>query len=147
MKILLYRICQCTWGCLQTLLGLCLFLLNDKEKHYSFHGAIITRWNYSSSVSLGMFVFLTKEDPSNRLLVHEYGHTVQSLILGPLFLIVIGIPSLLWAGLPYLHNMRKKKQISYFSFYTEHWADAWGKWALKGKSVMDQDRLQHNGIR
>jgi len=131
MKILLYRICQCTWGCLQTLLGLCLFLLNDKEKHSSFHGAIITTWEYASSVSLGMFVFLTKEDPSDRLLVHEYGHTVQSMILGPLFLIVIGIPSLLWAGLPCFRKLRKEKQISYFDFYTERWADAWGEWVTK----------------
>lgn len=137
MKILLYRICQCTWGILQTFLGLCLFLLNYKEKHYPYHGAIITRWNYLSSVSLGMFVFLSKVNPSNRLLAHEYGHTVQSLVLGPLFLIVIGIPSILWAGLPGFRRLRKEKQISYYAFYTERWADTWGKWVTKDKSIQN----------
>ena len=149
MKILLYRIWQCTWGMLQTFLGFCLFLLHYKEKHYTFHGAIITEWGNSSSVSLGMFVFITKDpffankfsgeytsrELSHRLLVHEYGHTIQSMVLGPLFLIVIGIPSALWAGLPSLYKMRKEKQISYFAFYTESWANAWGEWVTKDKSM------------
>ena len=41
------------------------------------------------------------EELSKRLLVHEYGHTIQSLIFGPLYLIVMGIPSTLWGFLPY----------------------------------------------
>jgi len=149
MKILLYRIWQCTWGILQTLSGFCVFLMNYKEKHYSYHGAIITEWKSKSSVSLGMFVFITKEpyfadklkniytteELSNRLLVHEYGHTIQSLILGPFYLIVIGIPSMIWGFSPYLHNMRKEKQISYFAFFTEKWANDCGENITKAKSM------------
>ena len=107
----------------------------------SVHGAVITEWNDKSSVSLGMFVFVTKEpyfynklkdgytkdELSRRLLVHEYGHTIQSLILGPLYLIVIGIPSTLWGFLPNLHKKRKDDQISYFSFFTEDWANRLGE--------------------
>lgn len=52
---------------------------------------------------------------------HEYGHVKQSRILGPLYLFVIGIPSLLWACW-----YRKHKRGSYYAFYTEKWADRLG---------------------
>ena len=110
MKNVIYILIQCTWGVPQTLLGFIVLLINIKNKHYFYHGAIITERNVPSSVSLGMFVFTTTnpmkdkrtknkipdEELSKRLLVHEYGHTIQSLIFGPLYLIVMGIPSTLW---------------------------------------------------
>ncbi|MBR6795719.1 MAG: hypothetical protein IKM53_00030 [Clostridia bacterium] len=149
MKKALYRICQCTWGVLQTVLGATVFLMNRKRNHYSYHGAIVTEWKSKSSVSLGMFVFVTEEpyfarkfkgkitskELSSRLLVHEYGHTIQSLILGPLYLIVIGIPSTLWGFLPNLNRKRREKQISYFSFFTEKWANSLGEKVTKEKSM------------
>ena len=99
MKNVIYIVIQCTWGLPKTLLGFIVFLINIKNKHYFYHGAIITERNVPSSVSLGMFVFTTTnpmkdkrtknkipdEELSKRLLVHEYGHTIQSLIFGPLF--------------------------------------------------------------
>lgn len=146
---LLYRIIQCTYGFLQTFLGFVVFLINIKCRHYSYSGAVITEWRLPSSVSLGMFIFVTddpycypslhsKWHPSEvreRLIVHEYGHTIQSLILGPLYLIVMGIPSFLWAFIPYLNKMRKEKNISYFSFFTEKWANHLGEKVLKKKSM------------
>lgn len=149
MSVFLYRLWQCTWGFVQTLLGLCVFLGNWNAKHYSYHGAIITQWDDKSSVSLGMFVFVTsepyfyeklkaeysKEELSRRLLVHEYGHTIQSMILGPLYLIVMGIPSTLWGFLPSLNRKRREKQISYFSFFTEKWANTLGEKVTGEKSM------------
>ena len=55
---------------------------------------------------------------------HEYGHTIQSNFLGPLFLIIIGLPSIIWAGC--FDRYRRKHNISYYQFYTEKWADALG---------------------
>lgn len=149
MKNILYCVWQCTWGILQTMLGFFVFLCNFKCRHYLYHGAVVTEWNDKSSVSLGMFVFVTKEpyfykklkgeytidELSSRLLVHEYGHTIQSLILGPLYLIVIGIPSTLWGFLPFCARARKEKQISYFWFFTEKWANALGEKASAQKSM------------
>lgn len=149
MKIFLYRFTQCTWGVLQTLLGFLVFLFHIKERHFSYHGAVVTKWKGKSSVSLGMFVFVTnepyfyeklkdeytKEELSGRLLVHEYGHTIQSLILGPLYLIVIGIPSTLWGFLPSCYNKRKNENVSYFSFFTEKWANILGEKATGLKSM------------
>lgn len=149
MKTALYCIWQFTWGFLQSLLGLLNFLIHIKDKHYFYHGAVITEWKNKSSVSLGMFVFVTsepyfyeklksdytKDELSYRLLVHEYGHTIQSPILGPLYLIVIGIPSTLWGFLPYTNRMRREKKISYFSFFTERWANELGERATNQKSM------------
>lgn len=139
----LYVIWQCTWGVLQTLVGACVFLLYRTGEHSVFHGAVVTKWKRRSSVSLGMFLFLTEgpvspaqgkdglaaEDLRRRLLVHEYGHTVQSLILGPLYLLVIGLPSALWAASPGLARRRRRDRRSYFSFYTERWANKLGEMA------------------
>lgn len=148
MRKLLYIIIQCTWGILQTLLGFFVFLLNIKNRHFFYHGAIVTERNVPSSVSLGMFVFTTTdpmkdkrtenripdEELSQRLLVHEYGHTIQSLIFGPLYLIVMGIPSTLWGFLPYFQHKRDNG-VSYFSFFTERFANFLGEKITKEKSI------------
>jgi hypothetical protein len=149
MKAIIYWILQCTWGILQSALGFFVFLLHARQRHYLYHGAIITEWDNNSSVSLGMFVFVTKEpyfyeklkdeytmeELSRRLLVHEYGHTIQSLILGPLYLILMGIPSTLWGFLPSLNRKRKNEGISYFSFFTEKWANHLGERVTGEKSM------------
>lgn len=52
------------------------------------------------------------------------GHRKQSMMLGPLYLIVIGLPSLVWAA---LHSYVKRLgAVDYYSFYTERWADRLG---------------------
>lgn len=148
MKKNLYIIIQCTWGILQALLGFMAFLINKKNKRYFYHGAVVTERNVPSSISLGMFIFTTTnpmkdkrienkipdEELNGRLLVHEYGHTIQSLIFGPLYLIVMGIPSTLWGFLPYFQN-RRNNGVSYFSFFTEKFANYLGEKITKEKSM------------
>ncbi len=149
MKGILYFVWQWTWGFLQSALGFFVFLRHIRCKHYVYHGAVVTEWKMRSSVSLGMFVFVT-ENPffyeklkeqytlmelSERLLVHEYGHTVQSLLLGPLYLIAIGIPSTLWGFLPSLNRKRRDEGLSYFSFFTESWANVLGEKVTGRKSM------------
>ena len=149
MKTVLYWLIQCVWGLPQTVLGLIILLSHCRDEHYLYHGALVTRWQGRASMSVGPFVFLTsdpffadkfagrhsREDLTERLLVHEYGHTIQSLLLGPLYLIVIGIPSTLWGWLPSLNRMRHDKQISYFRFFTEHWANRCGEQVTGHKSM------------
>ena len=147
MKIFFYRLWQCTWGILQTIVGFVLFLTHIKEKHYSYHGAIVTVWESSVSISLGLFVFvsrvsfytkkfeeqLSEQEIYDRTLVHEYGHTIQSLILGPLYLFIIGISSSLWGFL--FAKMRREKQIPYGAFFSEKWANALGEYVIKENSL------------
>ena len=127
MKRFFYILCQLTWGIFQTLLGLFVFIVHIGDRHYFYRGAVVTEWKSSSGLSLGMFVFIPKDEPTDRLLRHEYGHTVQSLMLGPLFLFIIGIPSFMWASLPAFKRRRREKKINYYSFYPEKWADKLGK--------------------
>lgn len=147
MKSIIYKIWQCTWGFIQTFAGFAVFLKHLHNKHFWYHGALITVWESRTSVSLGLFVFVTAEpffakkyegqisveELSQRLLVHEYGHTIQSLILGPLYLIVIGIPSTLWGFLG--GRKRRDEQIPYGAFFTEKWANHLGEAVTGDKSI------------
>ena len=51
---------------------------------------------------------------------HEYGHTWQNRVLGPFYLVVIALPSLISAI---------SSPSSHSEFYTEKWADKWSSWA------------------
>ena len=142
VTMIIYRILQCTWGLLQTLVGAIVYSAHWKEEHYSYHGAIVTTWKRKASLSIGMFLFLT-DDPfyyypdlvnkhdeksfSRQLLVHEYGHTIQSLLFGPLYLILVGVPSVGWSFLPIFVKKRETDRISYFSGYPERWANHLGE--------------------
>ena len=124
MKCFLYRLIQCTWGLPQTIVGFILFIKYRKYKHISFKGSIVTCWPKRGGVSLGMLTFV--EDRLGRQIEvqnHEYGHTIQSLILGPLYLIVVGIPSFIWCNLPYFRKKRQIEKIPYNSFLIEKNAD------------------------
>ncbi len=137
MKILLYRTAQWLWGFPQTLAGAVLSLVYRRLPHFSYRGTRVTLWSKPGSLSLGMFLFLSRglpgirgtqvTGPGEKVLKHEYGHTLQSLMLGPLFLPVIGAPSLVWAGSKKLAAFRAKRRISYYSLYPERWANALGK--------------------
>lgn len=72
-------------------------------------------------VSLGRYVFVHLE--ANRDLVrHELGHCRQSALLGPLYLPVIGLPSMMWA-MVYGLLVRRNPALDYFRFFTERWAN------------------------
>lgn len=73
------------------------------------------------SVTLGNYIFLSPR-ATDTTVRHEWGHTRQSLILGPLYLIVIGIPSIIWAATHRIIALNKP----YDWFYTEAWANKLG---------------------
>ncbi len=128
----LYYFLQWTWGIVQNLAGFLIFLVltavNPRRARQSFSGATVIKWRLRSSMGLGMFIFLSdRAFLPQPLLVHEFGHTLQSIILGPLFIPVIGIPSLLWASLPVFEKLRTEKNISYFAPYFEKWANRLGQ--------------------
>lgn len=137
--LVVYWLLQWSWGVLQNLCGLFLFLLNIRREHRFYHGAVVTNWaNPGYSTGLGMFIFLSDQLPAEdyeRTRVHEYGHTVQSVILGVLFLPVIGLPSMLWAVIPALKRYRREKQASYYWFYPECWANFLGERVTKSPSM------------
>ena len=131
LRRILYVFWQWIWGLPQNIAGATLYLYFRLRgcPHYKYKGSLVTIWPLKSgSMSMGRFLFMhpTWTPDDQRLLNHEYGHTVQSLILGPLFLPIIGLPSILWAGLPYYQKLRKRKNLSYYDAYQEKWANTLG---------------------
>lgn len=77
------------------------------------------------SLSLGTYVFLCPSHwGSERVLAHERGHVKQSWRLGWLYLLVVGLPSIIWAGC--FRKWREERGVSYYAFWTERWADELG---------------------
>lgn len=74
-----------------------------------------------SAISLGDYLFVNPMS-SQKSIQHECGHSKQSDILSPLYLIVIGIPSLLHNIVHYLCSKIGIKW-NYYSFYTESQAN------------------------
>jgi RHS repeat-associated protein len=67
-------------------------------------GATVVNQNttgFSWGVTLGSYINSQNmaSNPSDRLFRHEYGHTLQSRLTGPLYLPIVGIPSLAGSGL------------------------------------------------
>ncbi len=146
-KILFY-FWQFTYALIQNIMGLCMlafYKIKGSESEV-FHNAVVTyidRKNFGG-VSLGMFIFINKNVTGDRrhdMRIHEYGHTVQSLILGPVWLLVIALPSFIWCGFPPLIKLRKKKNISYYRLYCEGWANLCGLFGTKEK-FLTEDSLQ-----
>ena len=143
VKALPYIAWQTIWGLPQTAAGGATFLAFARDRHFLHHGAVVTVWKYRTALSLGPFIFLGScgNGIDDRLLVHEYGHTIQSLILGPLYLPVIGLPSFMWFRMPRFANRRHAQGLSYYSFYTERWANHLGELVLKrpsmGQAIID----------
>ena len=130
MKKFLFILLQCTWGLPQTLLGLFFYLKHRRQPHGRYRGAIYTRWNSRGGMSLGLFIFTPVEQTpyAQKVRVHEFGHCVQSLLLGPGYLI-IGLISVLWANLPCCRKLRREKKVPYTACFTESWASRWGELA------------------
>ena len=113
-----YTAAQWSWGLPQTLIGAALYLAHRGDSHFDYNGARATVWDKDTGVSLGKFIFVPQGKSGKAddfLLDHEYGHTLQSLILGPFYLLFIGAPSMMWNRLPYFKRKRKQSGKSYYS--------------------------------
>lgn len=138
LKKVLFIIIQCTWGLVQTLIGFGIFLANRKCPHKMYRGCIDTQWNSGGGLSMGLFIFTPAEDSerSELIRVHEYGHAIQSLVLGPLHLFN-GLISIAWGSLPYFARLRAEKQLPYTACFVEAWASKWGELVTGEKAVWD----------
>lgn len=107
------------------------FMVTYKDALVVFTDAMPT------GISLGHFILLNTryEKAADNLeksvdVNHEYGHTIQSKILGPLYLIVIGIPSLTGNIVDRIFHKNwsaTKRTLWYYNLPWEKWADKKGK--------------------
>lgn len=122
-EILLY-----IWQLPQNLLGLLLLLFYQKDKlYYTLEGRkFYYTYEMPSGISLGNYIILHKEEYGKSFL-HEYGHSIQSRYLGPLYLLIIGLPSLLGNIYDRIFHAR----WSYLDSYNWYYNQPWEKWADK----------------
>ena len=119
------RILLWLWQFPQNLLGLLLVLLYQRRAVANVVDRGVVYYivpGFRGGISLGLFVIVNRyffENPN--MWLHEYGHCRQSRYLGPLYLLAIGLPSLIWAAL------YKPEKGNYYDFYTEKWADRLGR--------------------
>ena len=110
------KCCAYLWQLPQNLLGLLLRLVYKGEDSI-YEDAVVRRSiRMKGGISLGQYIII-EADADIKTLWHEYGHCRQSKMLGWFYLIVVGLPSLIWAGI------RRYTRRSYYWFYTEKWAD------------------------
>ena len=115
------------WQLPQNLVGVVMLLYFRNEKKILEYSNIryYVAQKMSGAITLGNYIILSPYYHNDvETFVHEFGHTLQSKILGPLYLIVVGTNSLLHA---WLHDCRSDGK-SYYHFWTEKWAN---KLALK----------------
>ena len=83
----------------------------------------ITRFKFVGSFSLGNYIFLNTTSKRIPTIKHEYGHSLQSRKLGPLYLLLVGLPSIL---LNIMGRLKIINETTYYTLYPENWADKLG---------------------
>lgn len=115
------------WQIPQNLLGLILILFMrgkmyaEKEGRKFYHTP-----KMPSGISLGNYIILWRERYDNSF-YHEYGHSRQSRMLGPLYLIIIGLPSILGN----IFDRLAHKKWNYTDRLRWYYSQPWEKWADK----------------
>jgi hypothetical protein len=132
----LRRAALLAWECPQNALGAALFAAQAARRNI-----VCTRFDRErvmveirsfGAISLGLFVFFTNQDnpyvPVGREnLDHEYGHSIQSRWLGPLYLPIVGVTSELRVLYAFAHrHLRGYRWAGYYHGFPESWADRLG---------------------
>lgn len=112
------------WQLPQNLVALCILLFSKEIRKIDFrHYCLVLEAKLpkgASGVSLGNFAIVSPDCTDEHTIRHEAdGHTVDSKIFGPLYFLVIGLPSVLHFVWYNCHSTGK----DYHDFYTERWAD------------------------
>lgn len=132
-----------TWELPQSMLALVAkAVLKARPLDCNGHFRFVFKSSKLSSFSLGEFIFFnevhTYLESWDLVQKHEHGHSIQSRILGPLYLLLIGLPSFAW------------NVISQHSdFFSRHYYDT--PWEVLNPSLFEREiqlkmkkhRLEH----
>ena len=101
--------------------GYLVMMCKDLGVDSRYKQAIVIPCVMRGAITLGNYVFVGLNSEYRKTVKHELGHTIQSKILGPLYLIIIGIPSITYCGLRRIFPSLRKK--NYYNFFSEKSAD------------------------
>lgn len=109
------------------LIGLAVF--HNYEWYYNKEAGVkvlrVNKGNFikGACFSSGPIIFVTENCEENTLL-HETGHSKQSLVYGPLFHIIVSLPSIC---LFWYRRFAHKDMNFYYSHWPEFQAEKWGR--------------------
>jgi hypothetical protein len=120
------------WQLPQNLLGLLLIAIYKPTRKHILDNGVEVHYAYkmTGGISLGKYALVhtihyrqnIEESLKRDTVRHEaLGHTKQSLWLGPLYLPIVGLQSICWAGL--YGRLIAPSHNGYYKFWTEKWAD------------------------
>ena len=117
------------WQLPQNLIALFLLLIYRDKKliHRTGIVDIYTSGKMPSGISLGNYIILNTCDTGENDIYHELGHHKQSLYFGPLYLLLIGIPSLCGN----IYDRVAHRNWAYCDSYKWYYNQPWEKWADK----------------
>ena len=84
---------------------------------------IVRPSNMMTAVSFGHYIIMGSDYEDDQTKLHEYGHTIQSLWLGPLYLFTVGIVSALFN---LISRANSKFAANYYNRWPENQADKLG---------------------
>ena len=114
------------WQLPQNILGFLVTVFSG-AKYSGIVGCYLTRFNFG--VSLGHYIIIGQKMYCGTTLKHEIGHQKQSLYLGFLYLLLIGLPSITGNIIDSVFHCCWSTQARlkwYYSLLWEKWADSLG---------------------
>lgn len=130
--MLLIWLISLTWGLLLSACGIITMVVlcckRYKPKRYKgfLYFEVGEKWG---GINLGP-IFVVNKNPSEHILNHEMGHGIQNMVFGPLFPVLIGIPSVTrarWRQWIYVRDYaRYLKLKKYENIWFEKQATKWG---------------------
>ena len=94
---------------------------NNLLLSHTFKDSEIYYIKHDDSHCCGKYIFINLNEDGGQILRHEYGHRIQSKILGMFFYPLIFIPS--WVHFLFWKKFRNNNWDGYYSFYCEKWAN------------------------
>ncbi len=115
------------WQLPQVLLAYMLIVLWKAKLEFTYKGIKVYRTDKLYGISLGTIIILSIKH-NTQVLHHEYGHTRQSLYFGWLYLLIIGLPSIVMNILSTVLYKKGYKTFAnnYYKRWPENWADKLG---------------------
>lgn len=128
-----FYLASCTWGIIATLIGALITwgLVLIGYRPYKFHNTVVFEIGENwGGFSLGFFAFVNCIS-STYLLLHESGHGIQNIMLGPVWPFIVGIPSMVrywYRGIIVKLGRKKESELpDYYSIWFEKWASDLGE--------------------
>lgn len=114
---------QILWQLPQSIIGwgmLLYFMIVGKVKpiYYYKETFVFEASKMRCGISLGTIIIVSPNSNCNSTIRHAFGHVVDSKRFSWLYLIIIGIPSIIWAA-----TYKKLGAKNYYQFYTERRAN------------------------